>query len=327
MKSTMIFGLMVLCGSIFAAEVDTFTARFEYFEDISSVVNRKANESIKAAVAKTQSLSECTSEKSEKVLYKELRKFFANHTKGKFLIDLLHSDEVFKRITPSLDSIYSEWEPLDGQSLGGIFGFRRKLPLSPLVKFFDRFIGIDKFEHMFGMGRRYFLNYYFKGHSLEKVLKRGIFGEKFILGGSMMGTGVFSFGDLSANFNGMRFWNHMLQRRDDVLGSEYNVGPYILCENNKFVVNTINPVDFNNYVDPSMDESINCPKFATKRAVRKYKRALKELGVTCPMSKADLEIAVKKYSVKTSSDEKSKSISHWILNTGIVEDVSYFNEF
>jgi hypothetical protein len=320
--------LVSIISSAYSAEVDSFTRRNEHFEDMAPLINDYANKALKSSVEVINSqYSDCNEEKAEKKLYLQLRTHFANHTKGKLVKYLLHSDDVFKKITPLRESVYGHWALFDGMRLGSSSAHKREFPISPLIKVGDHLIGIDKLEHMFGMGRRYFMNYYWKGKSLKKVFKRGIAGEKFILGGQMFATGVFSFGDLGANFNGMRFWNHMLLKNDDVLGSEYNQGPYIKCIDKKFVVNTEAPLDFTYYVDESMDESINCPKFARKTAVKKFNKAIADLGMTCPRVKEDLEKAKKKYSALTPEDKKKRPISHWILNTDKVEDVSYWNEF
>ena len=90
---------------------------------------------------------------------------------------------------------------------------------------------------MFGMGFTYFTKHYQKGKDIKDVLSYGIALEKTILGGNVFATGVFSYGDLSANFNGMRFWNHVLQKNDDILGSEHNLGPYVTCSADKWQVN------------------------------------------------------------------------------------------
>ena len=57
--------------------------------------------------------------------------------------------------------------------------------------------------------------------------------EYFNLGA--YGTGVMSYGDLAANFNGMRFWNHILGKRKDILNQD--LGPYVKCKDRKWVVN------------------------------------------------------------------------------------------
>ncbi|WP_127716247.1 hypothetical protein [Halobacteriovorax sp. HLS] len=309
----------------FGAEVDSFTRRNESFIDSSTYINKFANEALISATSKVE--QNCNTEQAKKELYEQLTKYFANHTKGKLVKDLLHGEEIDRKITPLRESIYGKWKPLDGLRLGSRSAHKREFPLSPLIRVGDRLIGIDKLEHMFGMGQRYFKKHYLKKKDLKKVLKSGIIGEKFILGGQFLATGVFSFADLSANFNGMRFWNHMLQENPDILGAKYNYGPYILCENNTFKVNPQKSIDFRNYIDASVDESINCPKFARKTAVKKYTQALEELNMKCPLVDSELEDIKQKYSVIIKSDKKKRPISHWIINDEIVEDVSYFNEF
>lgn len=319
---------IVSLGMLNAAEVDSYTHQFKTFEDISTLINDFSKEALTNSVEATNKQTEnCQSKKSEKILYKELTKYFSNHSKGKLVKHLLHSDEVFKVVTPLKESVFGKWKPLDGLRLGGKGASKREFPISPLIKVGDYKIGIDKLEHMFGMGQIYFKNHYIKEKKLRRVLKNGIFREKLFLGGQMFATGVFSYGDLSANFNGMRFWNHMLLKEDDVLGKVYNQGPYVKCVNNQFIVNEEKPLDFRNYVDASFDETINCPKFARKTAVKKFKKAISDLGMTCPMSEESLNELKKKYSAITPKDRKKRPISHWILNTEKIEDVSYYNEF
>jgi hypothetical protein len=328
MKSFLIALVIILMGQSFAAEVDAFTNSHKDYEDISEFINAFSNSGIEDSVKKANlKIENCNSSRSEKVLYKELTKYFANHSKGKLVKRLLYSDDIPKVKTPLLESVYSSFTTFDGKRLGGRAAKKSKDRLSPVIRVGDQLIGIDKLEHMFGMGHIYFKGHYLKNKKLKRVLKNGIFREKIFLGGQMFATGVFSFGDLGANFNGMRFWNHMLLKESDVLGKEYNLGPYIKCVDNKFLVNQDKPLDFRNYVDASMDETINCPKFARKTAAKKFLKAIEELGMTCPMSKEALEQLKNKYSATTPKDPKKRPISHWILNTEKVEDVSYYNEF
>ena len=167
----------------------------------------------------------------------------------------------------------------------------------------------------------------FKDKTLTDVLKNGIFREKTVLGGNMVATGVFSYGDLSANFNGMRFWNHMLQKRDDVLGFEYNAGPYVRCEAGKWKTTEFK-IDFRNYVDASMDESINCRKLATKGGVTQSKTAMESRGFhECPRNAKLLEQMHAKYNILMAHDPSGLTISHWIINTKGIGQVNHFGEF
>jgi hypothetical protein len=96
-----------------------------------------------------------------------------------------------------------------------------------------------------------------------------------------------AYGDMAANFNGMRFWNHILAEHDDVLGPQYNYGPYAACEENKWV--QIKEVNWADYVDASFDEGHNCSKFRTDEITEKVKKQIailqsqSEFNLTCPI--------------------------------------------
>jgi len=305
-----LFFLAVALGSLslFSAEVDQYTTRHLELQDASEIVNAQANRHIQDALIYLADQG-C----NEEALYKELRKAFANHKHGKLTIHMLH-DKHFPRHQIALrESIYTDWTPWDGYLLGRKAAEKSPLALGPLVNIDGIRVGTDKFEHIFGRGFMYFKRHYLKGHSLKRVFKFGIRGEKTLFGGNKLATGVFSYADLSANFNGMRFWNHMLQLRDDVMGD--NHGPYISCVDNKF--KQVKEIDFRHYIDESMDESINCSKLATKRSANKYKSRIEAMGYACPMDQATFEAMKTKYA----------KFAKWILNDEGIEDVSYFNEF
>ena len=250
---------------------------------------------------------------NEEQLYKELRKAFANHKNGELTIHMLHDKDFPRSVIGLRESVYADWTSWDGYLLGRPAAAKSPLALGPLVNIDGIRVGTDKFEHIFGRGFMYFKRHYLRGHSLKRVFKYGIRGEKTLFGGNKLATGVFSYADLSANFNGMRFWNHMLQLRDDVMGD--NHGPYISCQNDKYV--QVKEIDFRHYIDESMDESINCSKFATKKTMRKFMSRVEALGYTCPMSADTLEEMRQKYG----------QFSHWIINEEGPDDVSYFGEF
>jgi len=330
MKVLLTLFFLTLSCELIAGEADHYTNRNAYIEDISETINTLANSYLKLSTLKLNDAGNCdNSIDSEKLLYKELTKYFANHTKGILVKEILHEEYVSKRMIGLKESIYKEWSIFNGFLLGKKSAADSPLALTPMIRIGDHVVGTDKLEHMFGMGQIYFKNYYLKNKKLRRVLKKGIAREKTFLGGNIFATGVFAYADLSANFNGMRFWNHMLQKRDDILGSQHNIGPYIKCESGKWEVLKDNPIDFKNYIDASMDESINCSKFATKKGLKKFKRSLQRLDASynCPMSKKVLNDMYSKYDVITPKDKKGRKISHWILNKEGNGKVSYFNEF
>ena len=306
-----IFSLFLLVSGVnlFAAETDDFTFRNEKLADMSGVINEKANLFLKEAVELTNAQGSC----DEKKLYSNLETYFANHTKGKLTQYILESDEVVKHVFPISESVYKEWSITDGFLLGRDKEAQSALAFAPLVRIGEETIGSDKFEHMFGMGLDYFTAHYLKGKGMTRVLKSGALEETVILGGTSLTTGIFAYGDLSANFNGMRFWNHVLQKKTDILGAHYNVGPFVKCEGTTFV--TVRPIDFRNYVDASMNESVNCSHFATRAGLRKFKASLKRLGnLTCPLDPELNREMQKKYAVPLKDSEKT--ISDLIINTG-----------
>lgn len=283
-----------------AAETDTFTNRNEPLRDSSEIINQMANEDIKIVLGEVNNKDgQC----DEKKLYKELRKYFSNHFSGKFVNDVINSSDVIKRPVTIENSVYREWHPWDGLGMG-ISAIRASgLTIASVVKIGNTQIGTDKFEHFFGQGFRNFKSYYLKNKSIAKIMHKEVEIEEIFLGGNKIGNGVFSYGDLSANFNGMRFWNHILQLRNDIIGTEDNIGPYVVCENNKWI--QIKGVDFRDYVDDSMDEAINCSKFPSKKTAQKFSREVHKLGLSCPVDIKKVEELETKYG----------PVARWIINT------------
>jgi hypothetical protein len=111
-------------------------------------------------------------------------------------------------------------------------------------------------------------------------------------------------------------------KNDDILGPEYNRGPYVECVNNQWKTNRDKPIDFTHYVDESFDESINCSKFASRNGANKIKKALsgEELQNVskCGDNKETLHKLFEKYS--------PHGISKYILNYQGVGTVKYLNE-
>lgn len=310
MKTLSISFLLLMSFRLIAAETDHYTNRYKELPEMLEIINSKANFYLEEALTKTEGCD-------EENLYDVLKTYFANHSKGKMLIDLLLSEPIESNSIPLRKSVYGDWKIWDGFLLGSNKYENSPLALAPIMKVGELRVGTDKLEHMFGMGFIYFNSHYLKGKKLVNVLKNGIMREKIFLGGNAFATGVFSYGDLSGNFNGMRFWNHMLQKRDDVLGKEYNIGPYVKCDAGKWV--TVRKIDFSKYLDHSMDESINCSKFANRDGLKKFQTAIKNLdpSYTCPMNVELRDQMITKY----------KEISHWIINEDTNGVVSKFNEF
>jgi hypothetical protein len=313
MKKTigLAFIIMSCSFTVLSSETDGFTNRNAPLADSSPVINEMANKYMSVALHDANAVSSC----DETALYTELRKYFSNHMKGQLIKDILTDESVPKRKVVLSSSVYRDWSPWDGLGMGLTFVSRTGLTVSPILNFDNTIIGADKFEHFFGQGFSYFTENYLKDKGAIKAVKGGVFKEKIFLGGNKVGNGVFSYGDLSANFNGMRFWNHMLQKNADVLGEDHNLGPYVQCENNKWV--QVKKIDFTDYFDSSMDESINCSKFPSGSTVKKFEKSVEELSMNCPVDPQKLEEMRVKYG----------AFSKWIINLDGNGVVHYFGEF
>ena len=125
-----------------------------------------------------------------------------------------------------------------------------------------------------------------------------------------------------------------LEMYDDVLGKDYNIGPYVVCSEGKWKVNSERPLDFTNYVDHSMNESVNCSKFATKSGLKKFQDSMVRLNFVskdeekaCPLVAQELDEVVQKYAKPMPGDEDGPNIGHWIINSEGTGKVSYLNMF
>lgn len=274
-----------------AAEVDNFNIRQANIKNSAPQINQFGNELMIEVLTKLNKEDHLCNEAG---LYKALRREFKNGYIGKFAKFIIDSNELERTKTPHKNSIYNQFRLKDAVVTGFM---ARKIydPSASLILINDRLIGTDKFEHFSGTGFSYFKSYYLKKNSIEETANIG-FGDEYGLLGAWT-TGVISYGDLAAEFNGMRFWNHILQKSEDILGE--NWGPYIACENNKWI--KVKEVDWSRYVDDAWDEAINCSEYRTWTMVAKVKHQLKELSrksgqkVTCPLDPNRLQNLELKY--------------------------------
>lgn len=314
MAKAFFLGSLLLLNStaLLAAETDQFSKLDHPIQDSADLLNDRANEYLRISL---ETLNQKEQNCDEEKLYKELRRYYSNHLKGILMKEILKDSRFDKRNISLDESVFKGWTPWDGIGMGLPFLKSTNLVLTGVMRIGNQTIGTDKLEHFWGQGFQYFSKNYLDGKGEIKAVKTGIAKEKYFLGGNKIGNGVFSYGDLGANFNGMRFWNHVLQLRPDVLGEKHNIGPYVKCVDNKWV--QAKEIDFTYYIDDSMDESINCSKFPSKSTVEKVKRAVKERNLTCPMDQKRLDNMIVKYG----------KMAKWIINEEGLDELKYFREF
>lgn len=276
-----------------ASEIDSFTDRYEPLENSMEHVNRIGNSFLDLAINEA---NEKRHGCNEKKLYKSMREYFKNHMAGKVTTTIQSDPSIDKRFFHFKESVYRDFRWWNSFVLV-VVGKLYKGAHGAILNLDGHLIGTDKFEHLFGRGYLYFKRYHLKGKKLEKVLKYGRWQESWTLGAKT--TGVFSYADQAANFNGMRFWNHILQKRDDYLGQDN--GPLVECSNNKWM--KVKDLNFAPFIDDSMDEGLNCSKFSTKKLVKGVLKRITQLeedgqSYHCPVRSDSIEILNEKYGSK-----------------------------
>lgn len=126
-----------------------------------------------------------------------------------------------------------------------------KSGLSPNIQVNGIYFGVDKISHFASTGRRYFQEYLKKikkGYSSEQaeksVIRFGLLNETTILG--LWPTGVFSYGDMEANYQGFRFYKSLCLNSQDTYLQKAN-GRWKLVKN----------PDIRKYASPYWDETFN----------------------------------------------------------------------
>lgn len=303
-KLISIFGTgLLLSISLNAAEVDSFTGRYDKLEDSLPKINIRTNKMLLKGIKKANAWGAKKDKPcNEERLYKELRKFYGNHYVSELSKWIVSGKGLDVRFTSVKDSIYRDLKWYHAIVPGG-FARVFKDPSAALMNVNGKLIGTDKFEHFLGSGFRYYNKNYIKGKGISAAMRIGFKAENGYMGAAT--TGVKAYADLVANFNGMRFWNHMLQKYDDVLGDEYNVGPYVSCIDNKW--EKVKEVDWANYIDEAFDEGINCSKFKNKVTTDLIVSRIAELErndgkrYTCPVLPSKLNIMYEKYGIFSSA--------------------------
>jgi hypothetical protein len=160
----------------------------------------------------------------------------------------------------------------------------------------------------------YFKDHYIKNSSVKETLLTGAKWERFYFGGYPLFTGVFSYADLSANFNGMRFWNDILALRADPMGE--SKGPYVSCQGGQFV--KVKEIKLADYVD----ETVNCSQLGTKDGAEKVKKALAQLKEKFP--EASYLACDPNSSEMNQLKQKYGEFSSLILNDRGISKVDFF---
>ena len=298
---------LILCFALFlfsqpeAAEIDSFTIPDGHLpdsvEEINEVINKRLEEGIAAANEYKGDIAELEADAfcDEERLYRELRKaifqsFSVNWGLKGYSLDtqlreLLHEQSYF---VPLEDSIYRDISYFEGLSLN-----LKKLSGVVLLNGYP--VGLDKVGHFFSEGWAYFEMTRADGDDIQKAMAWGWEKEEGMYGFTT--TGIFSYADLVANFNGWRFWNRVRKTTDDPMHNwliNWLTQPYVSCETDIFESlrhlkrirewRLSTPFDMAIFIDGGWDETNNCNRYATEEIAEKVAGRIEEVwpGYTCP---------------------------------------------
>lgn len=312
MSKTVTFFLIMalLClsaGRLSSAEIDSFTTRNIVLPDARKAVNRIINERIAEGIAQANAIADSEG-CDEETLYTELRKaIFQSFTaswglKGYSLDKQLRQQLSEYSYQLSLnDSIYRDLDYLEAFSLN-------LKELSDVIRLDGHLIGIDKFGHFFAEGWQYFEMTTEDGKSLAEAMAWGREQEQGKFGYTT--TGIFSFADLTANFNGWRFWNNVLGKQADPIKGTFGNWinrAHVSCalqlkesfrqQRLVYAWHYKDNVDIGDYIDAAWDEGQNCNSYADPIIESKIDRRIEELAepMPCPAQASSCRLASVKY--------------------------------
>jgi len=287
------FGLscLVFTPTLEAAEIDPFNGYSRQLKDSADLISAKANEMIQVGIADANGAAKGC---EPLALYDALRLRFNRVNIGPFSNYIYRSQDIERVVTPVFDSVYQDWGWRDAV-IPGLFARYLRDPSGTVINVGGVRVGTDKFEHFSGSGFRYFELHYLMDRPIRESLHFGFRAEAGFLGA--VSTGVLSFGDLAANFGGMRFWNHLLATGPDVLGAD--LGPYVVCEDDTW--KQVKLVDITSYVDTTWVERNKCSLFRTDKMLKdvltilEFRSEQDGMEYRCPFSSSAIEAVKKKY--------------------------------
>ena len=142
-------------------------------------------------------------------------------------------------------------------------------------------VSSDKFSHFFNRSLGLFKRL---GAGAEADFDR-VLAHNYGLEASIWGsrsTGVAAYGDLVANFQGMRFWIHLREEGldgrplGDPLGQEWATS-IVECSSESRWVQT-RALDIRDYLDPAWDEALNCSLMRSGVLLNQVLRRIEALG-------------------------------------------------
>lgn len=244
MKKLLVCSLGLLSSIAVALETDNYLSWGLELDDASSEINTFLVQQIEDSLSKSNAKE--GSQSCENVTF-EIAKRFKTTPSTKSLETFVNETLPKEKIFPQ-DPYYLEQSILRNSSRF----YLKYSGLSPNLQMNGIYFGADKLSHFASTGRRYLKHYlekiakgYSEEEAMQSMIRFGLLNEETVLG--IWASGVFSYGDMEANYQGFIFYKKLcLDEKDSYLAQNKN-GSWSL---------KIKP-DLRNYVSPYWDETFN----------------------------------------------------------------------
>lgn len=115
--------------------------------------------------------------------------------------------------------------------------------------------------------------------AFNRATEEGVFGLEY--------TGVYSYADAVANFEGYRFWKNLTEEYE-------GKAAYFVCDEGSWRRNDARPFTFAEYINPGWDEGTNCNAFREEWKEAVLER-IRETGNHCPSKPKHCDFLRKRY--------------------------------
>ena len=251
--SLVLLAIFTAFNPSYSLETDNFLTWGIELEDSADDVNKYINEHIETELTKINTRPKpLTCEKVRNKLIVSFRGFIT-HPMEHWLEANLGPRKVFPDEASVTEAEYFAMSIYATKK----FDVSKFYSLSRNININGIYIGTDKLSHWMSTGERYYRKYakgLKKGMTEEEAYKYainyGIFLDRYVLGG--ISSGVFSFGDLEANFQGM-----LLNKGFCRLEEDKN---YLKLEDGQWKMQR--KIDVRDYINPNWDETYNPSLFS-----------------------------------------------------------------
>lgn len=199
MKLALFLCSLIFIRSSFALETDNYIVWKKNLKSSEKILNRYFLDNIEDVIKNNQNIS--CEKITKKIFLKFKSRFVHDNPVENFLMDHLTEDYIYpKTIHYIEESIYQN-------------PFLPHVPyfgLAPNIQVNGYYFGTDKLSHFASVGYIYFSKNY-----LRKAIDYGIQDEKTLHG--YWASGVFSYADLEANYQGFLFYKNICSDPDSML--------------------------------------------------------------------------------------------------------------